>query len=326
MVQFRAISIPFNLGFWWNHCVSYWDSQKIQLLETLEQWGQSIFIILYRVTTAILDLWDSIEVEVKTETVLLIRLTLFRWIAAIWVPLTGIVLETKNNSELTYTDTLDPIRFAIVLICSRLFLQVLGTRTHGSVSWDMSRNSVPEAWNKACAEASTCHLEADQAENLLNLLQIVAPLKPVEENAGGVRPLMDHPDGFMVASCHWKDVGNALSNCANQVSSAPRAKIPKSICCTSRSWPDRVLCLQNMFAGFGLLKAGTGSGLVSVFSEICQPCLVVKLATMGQEKCMINCTFKFQRSLRSLKPYGEFGNVMCSRRLSSWISYAHPSK
>jgi hypothetical protein len=78
MVQFRAISIPFNLGYWWNHCVSYWDSQKIQLLETLEQWGQSIFIILYRVTTAILDLWDSIEVEVKTETVLLIRLTLFR--------------------------------------------------------------------------------------------------------------------------------------------------------------------------------------------------------------------------------------------------------
>jgi len=52
------------------------------------------------------------------------------------------------------------------------------------------------------AEASTCQLEADQAENLLNLLQIFAPLKPVEENAGGVRPFVDHPDGFMVATCH----------------------------------------------------------------------------------------------------------------------------
>jgi len=52
------------------------------------------------------------------------------------------------------------------------------------------------------ADASTCHLEADQSENLLNLLQIFAPLKPVEENAGGVRPFVDHPDGFMVATCH----------------------------------------------------------------------------------------------------------------------------
>jgi len=62
------------------------------------------------------------------------------------------------------------------------------------------RNSVAEAWNKAC----TCHLEAGQDENLLNLLQAFAPLKPIPENAGGVTvmPLLDHPDGFMVASCH----------------------------------------------------------------------------------------------------------------------------
>jgi hypothetical protein len=41
-------------------------------------------------------------------------------------------------------------------------------------------------------------------ENLLNLLQAFAPLKPIPENAGGVTvmPLLDHPDGFMVASCH----------------------------------------------------------------------------------------------------------------------------
>ncbi|PAN35410.1 hypothetical protein PAHAL_6G206700 [Panicum hallii] len=92
--------------------------------------------------------------------------------------------------------------------------------------WDVSRSSVPEAWNKACAEASTCHLEADQAENLLNLLQIFAPLKPVQGNAGGVRPFVDHPDGFMVASCHRKDVGNAIWNCANQVSLSPVQRFP----------------------------------------------------------------------------------------------------
>ncbi|CAD6245107.1 unnamed protein product [Miscanthus lutarioriparius] len=73
------------------------------------------------------------------------------------------------------------------------------TLAHNNL-WGTSRNSVAEAWNKAC----TCHLETGQDENLLNLLQAFAPLKPIPENAGGVTvmPLLDHPDGFMVASCH----------------------------------------------------------------------------------------------------------------------------
>lgn len=178
-----------------------------------------------------------------------------------WAPLTELVFRNKKRS-LNWHTTIVPslIRYTLwsFWFVAGYFCRCWGQEdTWLTVPWDMSRNSVPEAWNKACAEASTCHLEADQAENLLNLLQIFAPLKPVEENAGGVRPLVDHPDGFMVASCHWKDVGNALSNCANQVSSAPRAKIPKSICCTIRSWPDRVLvCRICLPALAQLLKLG----------------------------------------------------------------------
>lgn len=57
------------------------------------------------------------------------------------------------------------------------------------------------------AEASTCHLEADQSENLLNLLQIFAPLKPVEENAGGeaVRgPSRRFHGGYLSLKRCWK--------------------------------------------------------------------------------------------------------------------------
>ena len=90
----------------------------------------------------------------------------------------------------------------ILLICSLVISAGVGnkqTLAHNNL-WDTSRGSIAEAWNKAC----TCHLETGQDENLLNLLQAFAPLKPIPENAGGVTVmrLLDHPDGFMVASCH----------------------------------------------------------------------------------------------------------------------------
>lgn len=82
-------------------------------------------------------------------------------------------------------------------------------------------------------------------------------LKPVQENAGGLMPLLDHPDGFMVASCHWKGVGNALFGFRNQVSAvcAPELRFPN----LSGVLLDHV-CPQNMFCQLSSSRAGGQSG------------------------------------------------------------------